>query len=121
VSRLRRALPGTPLQAQPPGYRLDLPADAVDAVRFEDLVARARGEREPARVSRLLQEAEALWRGPALADLRDSAFTAPLAGRWAELRLATGPGAAAGPVASMVFCMGPLGGGDVGAEHGLRR
>jgi hypothetical protein len=109
VSRLRRALPGTPLQAQPPGYRLDLPADAVDAVRFEDLVARARGEREPARVSRLLQEAEALWRGPA-------------AGRPARLRVhGRGPGAAAGPVASMVFCMGPLGGGDVGAEHGLRR
>jgi predicted ATPase/DNA-binding SARP family transcriptional activator len=86
VSRLRRALPEAPLRAQAHGYLLDLPADAVDAGRFEALVARAREEREPARLVALLREAEELWRGPALADLRDLAFTAPLAGRWAEQR-----------------------------------
>ena len=87
VSRLRRALPEGPLRAQAHGYLLDLPGDAVDAVRFEGLVARARDERAPERVVALLGEAEALWRGPALADLRDLAFTAAPATRWAELRL----------------------------------
>ena len=87
VSRLRRAVPELSVRATPPGYLLDLPADAVDAARFERLVARAREERHPERVVALLTEAEALWRGPALADLRDLAFTAAPATRWAELRL----------------------------------
>ncbi|MBB3674471.1 putative ATPase/DNA-binding SARP family transcriptional activator [Modestobacter versicolor] len=87
VSRLRRALPAVPLRAQAHGYLLDLPADAVDAGRFEALVARAREDRDPDRALALLREAEQLWRGPALADLRDLAFTGPLAARWDELRL----------------------------------
>jgi predicted ATPase/DNA-binding SARP family transcriptional activator len=87
VSRLRRALPGTPLRAQAHGYLLDLPADAVDAARFEALVARARAERAPEAALPLLREAEALWRGPALADLAGLSFAAPLTARWAELRL----------------------------------
>ncbi|SDP16967.1 Predicted ATPase [Klenkia soli] len=71
VSRVRRAVPGLPLRAQPPGYLLDLPRDAVDATAAED---------DPAGT-------EHLWRGEPLADLRDLAFTAAPAARWAELRL----------------------------------
>ncbi|WP_369138977.1 BTAD domain-containing putative transcriptional regulator [Modestobacter versicolor] len=99
VSRLRRALPTVPLRARAHGYLLDLPADAVDAGRFEALVARARDEQEPGRSLALLREAEALWRGPALADLRDLAFAAPLAARWADLRLAAAEQRLAGELA----------------------
>jgi hypothetical protein len=35
-SRLRRLLPGA-LESHPSGYRLDVPAEAVDAFRFEAL------------------------------------------------------------------------------------
>ncbi|MEU2347981.1 BTAD domain-containing putative transcriptional regulator [Modestobacter sp. NPDC049651] len=86
VSRLRRALPELSLRAQAHGYVLERPA-RVDAAEFEALVARARDERDPQRVVELLDAAEALWRGPALADLRDLAFTAAPAARWTELRL----------------------------------
>jgi DNA-binding SARP family transcriptional activator len=87
VSRLRRAAPELSLRAQAHGYLLDLPADAVDASRFEALTGRARAETDPARVVALLTEAEQLWRGPALADLRDLAATAAPAARLDELRL----------------------------------
>jgi DNA-binding SARP family transcriptional activator len=43
VSRLRRLLPGA-VESHPSGYRLAVPAEAVDAVRFEAL-ARARRAR----------------------------------------------------------------------------
>lgn len=91
VSHLRRALGA----AQEPvvvtvgaggnaAYRLDVPPDAVDRHRFErwcgegrrlldtgepDLVERAAG---------LLQQALALWRGPAFADVADRSFVLPL-------------------------------------------
>ncbi|WP_082523258.1 BTAD domain-containing putative transcriptional regulator [Geodermatophilus sp. Leaf369] len=84
VSRVRRAVPGVPLRAQPPGYLIDLPRDAVDACRFEDLVAT-----DPV-------AAEALWRGEPLADLRDLAFTAAPAARWGELRLVGAEGRLSG-------------------------
>jgi predicted ATPase/DNA-binding SARP family transcriptional activator len=87
VSRLRRAAPELSLRAQAHGYLLDLPADAVDAGRFETLTARARAEADAARVVALLTEAEQLWRGPALADLRDLAFSAAPVARLEELRL----------------------------------
>jgi hypothetical protein len=90
VSRLRRALPEVPLRAQAHGYVLDLPADAVDTGRFEALVARAREERAPERVVALLREAEALWRGPALADLRDLSFPGAVRAQDAEHRAGRG-------------------------------
>ena len=48
--------------------------DAVDAVRFERLVGQARNDQDPRRI-RLLREALALWRGPAMQEvgLQDSA------------------------------------------------
>lgn len=41
VSRLRKALPGAVVEGLTDGYRLAIEADAVDAVRFERLVAQA--------------------------------------------------------------------------------
>jgi predicted ATPase/DNA-binding SARP family transcriptional activator len=89
VSRLRKALPEGSIEGQPGGYRLTAEPDAVDAVRFEGLVAQAR-DAEGARRVRLLREALALWRGAAMADvgLEDSeAFDAAVT-RLDRLRLA---------------------------------
>ncbi|MFL6123158.1 BTAD domain-containing putative transcriptional regulator [Actinophytocola sp.] len=70
VSRLRKVLPDGTVEGQPNGYRLTVAPDAVDAVRFERLVARARDDEDPER----LREALALWRGAAMQDvgLQDS-------------------------------------------------
>jgi predicted ATPase/DNA-binding SARP family transcriptional activator len=92
VSRLRRALPGEPvLRSAPGGYRLDLPPDAVDALRFERLAGEGRralraGETKIA--AERLREALALWRAEALADVADAPFAVPVAVRLSELRLA---------------------------------
>ncbi|MFK0228372.1 BTAD domain-containing putative transcriptional regulator [Streptomyces sp. NPDC090303] len=93
VSRLRRALPpGTAVEFSPAGYRLALadPAAAVDVLRFEALVregARAGAAGDPGHAAGLLREALGLWRGPALADVRDAPFAAGQAARLDALRL----------------------------------
>ncbi|GAB3730025.1 BTAD domain-containing putative transcriptional regulator [Nocardiopsis nanhaiensis] len=88
VSRLRKALPEGTIEGGPGGYRLTVAPDAVDAVQFERLVERARREAGPGRV-RLLREALALWRGPAMADvgLQDSAAFGAAVTRLERLRL----------------------------------
>jgi predicted ATPase/DNA-binding SARP family transcriptional activator len=68
ASRLRKALPGGAIDGQAGGYRLTVDSDAVDALRFERLVAQARQEEGPGRV-RLLREALVLWRGAAMQDV----------------------------------------------------
>src|SRR5215470_4933262 len=68
ASRLRKALPTGLIEGQPGGYRLTVAPDAVDALRFERLLAQARHEEGPGRV-RLLREALALWRGAAMQDV----------------------------------------------------
>jgi DNA-binding SARP family transcriptional activator/ABC-type branched-subunit amino acid transport system substrate-binding protein len=69
VSRLRSLLGPDRIVTRDPGYML---ADAqVDVQRFAELVRRA-GDEPPAEAKRLLTEALALWRGPALADLGDA-------------------------------------------------
>ncbi|GAA3130930.1 BTAD domain-containing putative transcriptional regulator [Kribbella aluminosa] len=65
VSRLRKLLP---VEGHTDGYRLQLDPDSVDALRFERLLTRARTDRDPQGV-RLLREALALWRGPAMQDI----------------------------------------------------
>jgi predicted ATPase/DNA-binding SARP family transcriptional activator len=94
VSRLRVALrqaglPDGVLESSAVGYRLAASAAAVDALAFE---AQARAGRQalaggdPATAARLLREALARWRGPALADVAGEAFAAAPAARLTELR-----------------------------------
>ena len=68
VWRLRKVLPAETLETRPPGYRLHIEPETVDARRFERLVREARGL--PARErAESLREALALWRGTPLSDL----------------------------------------------------
>ncbi|GIJ46933.1 SARP family transcriptional regulator [Virgisporangium aliadipatigenens] len=83
VSRLRRLPGGLTVHAETNGYRLDLPPDEVDAHRFARLAAAGREAQDP----RLLREALALWRGPALADAGDAEFVTVARARLDELRL----------------------------------
>ncbi len=87
VSRLRRVLPDGAIDVQTGGYRLTVAPDAVDAVRFEQLVDRARGG-EVAHRARLLREATGLWRGDPLRDLGDSAAVDAVITRFDGLYLA---------------------------------
>jgi predicted ATPase/DNA-binding SARP family transcriptional activator len=89
VSRLRKALPEASIEGLPTGYRLMAEPGAVDAVRFERLVAQAR-DAEGARRVQLLRDALALWRGAAMADvgLQDSETLDAAAARLERLRLA---------------------------------
>ncbi|MFC4000021.1 BTAD domain-containing putative transcriptional regulator [Nocardiopsis sediminis] len=79
VSRLRKVLPEELIEGRTNGYRLTLDPDAVDAVRFERLIGRARDDEDPRRLRRL-REALALWRGAAMQDVGrpDSAASAAL-------------------------------------------
>jgi WD40 repeat protein/DNA-binding SARP family transcriptional activator len=72
VVRLRKLLGAAAIETHQRGYCLVLPADEIDARRFERLVDRARelnstGASE--RAAHLFGEALALWRGPPFADL----------------------------------------------------
>lgn len=72
LARLRRVL-GDPdlVVARAPGYLLALDPEHVDVVRFERLVEEARLAAGPAEVAAGLEQALALWRGPALAGADD--------------------------------------------------
>ena len=89
VSRLRRALgpAAADLITEEGGYRLRVERGALDAARFEDLVAEAaKGDGDDA--VHLLDEALDLWRGAAVAEFADRPFAQPEAVRLEELRLA---------------------------------
>ncbi|WP_106401870.1 BTAD domain-containing putative transcriptional regulator [Actinocorallia populi] len=93
ASQLRKALgdaePGGRdlVAARPPGYRLAVRPEAVDARRFQDLVARAGDTDDPRAKADRLTEALSLWRGPAFADFADEPFTQAAIARLEELRL----------------------------------
>jgi predicted ATPase/DNA-binding SARP family transcriptional activator len=75
VSRARRVLGGAEaVEQSAAGYRLAITPDDVDALRFERLVADG-----------AVEQALALWRGPALQDAGE--FAAPYARRLHELKL----------------------------------
>lgn len=63
VSRLRAQLPVDIVASTPGGYRLELPRDAVDAVRFQDLVAASATADDPDEAARLAAQALELWGG----------------------------------------------------------
>ncbi|MEV4095804.1 ATP-binding protein [Streptosporangium saharense] len=92
VSRLRRVLgdPGL-LILGPAGYRLAVEPEAVDVVRFERLAREGRrlhAESRPREAAAVLREALGLWRGPALADVREAPFADAEAERFERARLA---------------------------------
>ncbi|WP_433179073.1 ATP-binding protein [Actinoallomurus sp. CA-150999] len=87
VSRLRGTGGRDAVVSTPGGYRLTADPADVDAVAFERLVAAARAEGDPACRVALLREALGLWRGPALADVADTAFAAGPIARLEELRI----------------------------------
>ncbi|MFI7002454.1 BTAD domain-containing putative transcriptional regulator [Nocardia sp. NPDC050175] len=84
VSRARRAIGAELVEGRAPGYRLVVDPVQVDLIRFEQLVAAGRESADLA----TLREAEGLWRGPALSDLRELRFAGEAAVRLDGLRLA---------------------------------
>jgi predicted ATPase/DNA-binding SARP family transcriptional activator len=89
VTRLRQALgpAADVIVTRPPGYLVDLSRAVVDAARFADLLAKARAAETAAAAVALLDQALALWRGPAFAEFADR-FARAEALRLEELRLA---------------------------------
>jgi predicted ATPase/DNA-binding SARP family transcriptional activator len=93
VSQLRSALdeaePGSRrlVVSRPPGYLLDVAPDAVDASRFEALLAEAATTTDLRERVAVLDDALALWRGPVLADFADEEFAREVTPRLVELRL----------------------------------
>lgn len=95
VSKLRRALaaagagPGI-LVTRAPGYQLAVAAESIDAYRFPRLVEQAREAAlrgDAAAALAAYDEALALWRGPALADVEDAIWAEAERTRLEELRL----------------------------------
>jgi len=76
ISRLRKVLGPDLIRRRGSGYVLDLPREALDLARFERLAAEDR-----------LDEALALWRGPALGDLANVRGLRVDAERLEEMRL----------------------------------
>ena len=89
VSQLRKAIGPGLLATRGQGYALDIDPEALDSVRFERLVQQARAARaagDPNAAAARLRQAQALWRGPALADVAGEPFALPEIARLAELR-----------------------------------
>jgi DNA-binding SARP family transcriptional activator len=89
VSQLRKAIGADRLLTKAPGYSLRVEEGALDLDRFELLVREAgTGSVEPVDASRVLAEALALWRGPALAEFASEPFGPEAAARLEDSRLA---------------------------------
>ncbi|MEV6274323.1 BTAD domain-containing putative transcriptional regulator [Nocardia sp. NPDC051832] len=90
VSRLRKALRGVgTVELAAGGYRLPVRAEDVDAHRFEESAAQGRRELAAGRVeaaASVLRSALELWRGAALADVREAPFAELAASRLEDLR-----------------------------------
>jgi DNA-binding SARP family transcriptional activator/DNA polymerase III delta prime subunit len=94
ISNLRRALRdgspvASPIVRQPPGYYLDVPADAIDVALFTTGCARAASAADRALWTEALTAADdalALWRGDLLGDLGEQDWITEDATRVRELR-----------------------------------
>jgi DNA-binding SARP family transcriptional activator/DNA-binding beta-propeller fold protein YncE len=84
VSELRKALGEDRLLTRPPGYMLRVEPGELDLERFELLARRGRTGGDP----EALRKALALWRGDALADVRDEPFAQRASAQLDEARLA---------------------------------
>ena len=97
VSNLRSALEpdreprseGSVVLTRAPGYLLDVPADDVDALRFEKLTTEGRQlvHGDPEAAAAILREALALWRGYAYEEFTYESFAQQEITRLNELRL----------------------------------
>lgn len=87
VSRLRKALGGAMPASQPPGYVMKLSPEQLDLARFR--VLRELARRDSAGNAEKLEQALALWRGPALAEFLDEPFARAERLRLEEERLGT--------------------------------
>jgi predicted ATPase/predicted negative regulator of RcsB-dependent stress response len=91
TSKLRRSLGSSEMVTmRGGGYALELPPEAGDVHRYEQLVAEARAAAsggEVATALALLSEAESLWRGEPLSDFTYEDFASLAIGRLSELRL----------------------------------
>ena len=94
VSRLRKALREADgdevLITKSPGYMAVVEPLALDALRFETLIAEGRERAQRAdheRAAGLLRQALELWRGPALSDVADAPLARAEAARLDEARL----------------------------------
>ena len=94
LTELRRALRTTGdaerLVTRPPGYVIGVSVDELDVLRFEQLAATGRAALaggDATGAVRLLDDALALWRGQALADLGDRLFAVTERARLADARL----------------------------------
>jgi hypothetical protein len=92
-------VPDARLLARGGGYVLDVAADVIDAIRFEQLAVAAKvalGGGEAAVAGSRFREALGLWRGPALADVSDVEALGREAARLEDLRSAGWDSGAAG-------------------------
>jgi DNA-binding SARP family transcriptional activator len=92
VSQLRKALGagGAAIVTHSPGYLIELSKNALDLHVFERLAVdadRALQREDPTQAWTLLEQALALWRGPALADFTYEPFAQAAIARLEELRL----------------------------------
>ncbi len=94
IFRLRQVLraPGSDAAVitRPTGYLLETPPENVDVCMFRELARNGRAaadRRDDAMTASLLTDALALWRGPALADIRDAPFAVVAADRLSRERL----------------------------------
>jgi DNA-binding SARP family transcriptional activator len=90
VSRLRRALgEDAPVRNRAPGYVLDIDQQAVDVVRFRQLVAEALdlAESDARRSARRADDALALWRGEPYGEFAFETFARAESADLVELRL----------------------------------
>lgn len=89
VSNIRKALGDGRLQGRPPGYLLVVEPAELDADRFEALVSEARKALpiDPTVAIATFEDALALWRGPALADVNEQPSLLAEAARLDELRM----------------------------------
>jgi DNA-binding SARP family transcriptional activator/pimeloyl-ACP methyl ester carboxylesterase len=94
LAQLRRALRSAGeadrLVTRPPGYVVAVAVSELDVLRFEQLAAAGRAALaagDPAAAAGLLDDALALWRGPALADLGDPLFAVTERARLEDARL----------------------------------
>jgi DNA-binding SARP family transcriptional activator len=90
ISQLRKAIGADRVLTKPPGYSLRVDEGELDLDRFEQLVREGRerlGAGDAKEAAERLEQALALWRGPALAEFGSEPFARDAGARLEESRL----------------------------------